>query len=382
MGLFNNRNQNETAYTGGKKHFTDVIKNSGPGDLLIWRQPEEDFNTNSTLIVMPGEEAIFIKNGKIQQVFKNGQYKLTTENYPFISRLRNAFSGGVSTFNCVVYFIRTAHSEEIKWGTSTPIQVRDPKLGIATSVLARGAYRVRIENAALYLEKLIGNNVQFAEQNNVINYFENQFQMYVKSLITQFITNSNAEILGICAYQMEIAIIIEPFIKKAFEEYGIELVNFSIAAMDIPMADPQRQKLENAFAEKGALKTLGTDWARIKAAEIMQTLAENPGAGGVAASGAGLGMGMAAGSVFSSIAKEMFSPFEGFEPTLQPSFGESGRFVQINDEGNGSATNDSNVVGIDYMKNLTDAKALLDAGLITQEDYNQTKNEILNKLKG
>ena len=93
------RNPNETAYVGGKKHWTDVIKNSGSGDLLIWRQPEEDFNTNSTLIVMPGEAAIFVNSGVIEQVFKeSGTYKLSTENYPFISRLRNAFSGGISTF--------------------------------------------------------------------------------------------------------------------------------------------------------------------------------------------------------------------------------------------------------------------------------------------
>ena len=89
MALFN-KNPNEVAYTGGKKHWADVIKNTGPGELLIWRQPEEDFNTNSTLIVMPGEEAIFIKGGTVEQVFENGTYKLSTENYPFISRLRNA----------------------------------------------------------------------------------------------------------------------------------------------------------------------------------------------------------------------------------------------------------------------------------------------------
>lgn len=101
MALFN-KNPNEAAYVGGKKHWTDVIKNSGSGELLIWRQPEEDFNTNSTLVVMPGEEAIFIKGGTVEQVFENGTYKLSTDNYPFISRLRNAFSGGISTFNCVV----------------------------------------------------------------------------------------------------------------------------------------------------------------------------------------------------------------------------------------------------------------------------------------
>lgn len=42
MALFN-KNPNEAAYVGGKKHWTDVIKNSGSGELLIWRQPDEDF---------------------------------------------------------------------------------------------------------------------------------------------------------------------------------------------------------------------------------------------------------------------------------------------------------------------------------------------------
>ena len=69
MGLFN-KNPNEAAYVGGKKHWADVIKNSGPGELLIWRQPEEDFNTNSTLIVMPGEEAIFMNQVEDKNIKK------------------------------------------------------------------------------------------------------------------------------------------------------------------------------------------------------------------------------------------------------------------------------------------------------------------------
>lgn len=119
MSIF--KNANESAYVGGRKHWTDVIKNSGNPDMLIWRQPEEDFNVNSTLVVMPGEEAIFVNGGVIEQVFENGTYKLNTDNYPFISRLKNMFSGGVSTFNCVVYFVRKTHSMEILWGTSSPI---------------------------------------------------------------------------------------------------------------------------------------------------------------------------------------------------------------------------------------------------------------------
>ena len=88
MSLFR-KNPNETNYAGGGKHFLDAIKNTGDGNLLIWRQPEEDFNTNSVLIVNPGEEAIFIKNGEIVNVFSSGRYELTTENYPFLSRIKN-----------------------------------------------------------------------------------------------------------------------------------------------------------------------------------------------------------------------------------------------------------------------------------------------------
>jgi len=100
--------------------------------LLIVKHPEENFNTSSTLIVAPNEEAIFIKNGIIEQVFECGTYNLTTENYPFIGDLRNYFSGGKNSFTASVYFIRKAHSMEIKWGTDSPVQLRDPVLKIMT----------------------------------------------------------------------------------------------------------------------------------------------------------------------------------------------------------------------------------------------------------
>ena len=59
------KNPNESAYIGERKHWTDVIKNTSAPNILMWKQPEEDFNTNSTLIVMPGETAIFVHGGAV-----------------------------------------------------------------------------------------------------------------------------------------------------------------------------------------------------------------------------------------------------------------------------------------------------------------------------
>lgn len=321
------KNPNEENYVGGKKHWADVIKNSGPGGALVWRQPEEDFNTNSTLIVFPSEEAIFFKGGRVEKVFSEGTYKLSTENYPFISRLRNAFTGGISTFNCVVLFVRKAHSVEILWGTDSPIQVRDPVQQIATSVRAHGSYKVQIDDGVKFLSKLLGTNTVMFGQEELNLYFRNELIQYVKSSIARAISTSKSEILGICAQQDVLAKDILPILSEPFQEYGIKLVTFTIASIYIPEDDPQRQKLEEAYATKREAEIYGSDYGRFVARDILSDVANNPGAGGVAAAGAGLGLGLGAAPVFSSMAKELFTPIQPQKGEQQQA-GPTGRFVQ------------------------------------------------------
>lgn len=364
MGIFN-KNTNETAYTGGKKNWADVIKNTGPGELLIWRQPEEDFNTNSTLIVMPGEEAIFIKGGTVEQTFENGTYKLSTENYPFISRLRNVFTGGTSTFNSVVYFVRKAHSEEILWGTDSPIQVRDKMLGIATKLKARGAYKVQIDNPVKFLEKLIGNNVPFQFQEELSKYFINEFQSKIKSSITRAANESTQELLGIEARLDEFADAISPFMQETLDNYGLRLVKFSIAAINIDDDELRKRydeigmdaiaKMRNAQADKSVMGILGEDWAKQQQIDILKGIANNEGGGGIASAGAGLGMGLAAGGVFGGMAQQVFNPSQYQQSTQQ-------------------TVNDNPVEKIKQLKEM------LDLGAITQDEFDTKKKEILSKM--
>lgn len=364
MGIFD-RNPNEKAFVGGKKHWTDVIKNSGSGELLIWKQPEEDFNTNSTLIVMPGEEAVFIKGGNVEQVFDSGTYKLSTENYPFISRLRNAFSGGISTFNCVVYFVRKADSQEIKWGTDTPIQVRDKVWGIRTDVRVRGVYKVRIVNPSKFIEKLVGNNNAFLQQEEITHYFESEFVGKIKNVISIFLNSLEQELIGLDVYIDDLSNEIEPKINEAFDDYGIKCVKFSLAALDVDKTKYDQidnaqvesiSKVKLAQGDKGVMETLGNDWGRQQAANIMTGMANNPNSGG--AVGAGLGMGFAAGGAFNGMAKQMFEPMS--EQTTN----------------NDSKTKSSD----DPVEKLSKLKQMLDAGLIEQSEYDAKKSEIIANM--
>ncbi|MBE5861928.1 MAG: SPFH domain-containing protein [Lachnospiraceae bacterium] len=384
MALFG-KNPNEVAYTGGKKHWADVIKNSAPGELLIWRQPEEDFNTNSTLIVMPGEEAIFIKGGAIEQTFENGTYKLSTENYPFISRLRNAFTGGISTFNCVVYFVRKADSQEIIWGTDSPIQVRDKVWGVRTDARVRGAYKVRIDNPAKFLEKLIGNNVPLQFQEDLNKYFRNEFQGKIKASISRFLNSLDQELIGIDAYLDELSEKVEPFINEALEDYGLKCIKFSLSGLDVDttkydMLDTSQMELiarqRGYQGDKAGLDILGADWTRVQGVNVLKDIANNPGAGGVAAAGAGMGMGIGAAGVFGSIAQQVFAPVNNGFPTQPPIQQQpSGRFTQQQ-----STSGSKQSTQEDPLEVLAKLKKMLDAGLIEQAEYDAKKADVLSRM--
>ena len=316
MGFFK-KDPKEANYVGGEKHWAEVIENVGYGEDMISLHPDQDFNTNSTLIVHPGEQAIFEKNGQIQEVFNEGRYQLKTENYPFISRLRNAFTGGVSTFNCRVYFIRTATSMEVKWGAGD-IQVCDKKLRVASKVFARGAYRVKVGDGGKFLFKLIGNNIPSFGPEELQNYFKNEFLETIKTEIATVLVELEGEILGIQARQKEISDKISPVLSETFADYGVELLKFSISALEVDLDDEVRRnyeaKLGNASADAEVMGILGNNWAAQQQVDIMKTMAANQGAGSI---GAGIGMGMAAAGSFFGMGQQMMGQPMGQQPMQQ-----------------------------------------------------------------
>jgi len=374
MALFQ-KNPNESAYIGGQKHWSDVIKNEDrSGEALIWRVPEEDFNTNSTLIVMPGEEAIFIKGGTVEQTFENGTYKLSTENYPFISRLRNAFTGGVSTFNCVVYFVKKTNSKEILWGTPTPLQVEDPTYSTYLKVKAYGAAKIQIDNGAKFLEKMAGNIDGVLQDELVVKYFSNEMSQYIKSSFKRAIKNAETDIIDIVSEPVMLAQNLQPVIQEIYNDYGIKLIVFSIGGASVEENDEGFRHIMEMKRNLNEARLYGDNWGRFQSKEILQDLANNPGAGGVSAAGAGLGLGMAAGGVFGGMAQQMFAPMNPMNPQqpvqpVQPQ--PSGRFTQ-------KMVEESKENPVEKLKQL---KEMLDLGLIGQADFDITRQEILNKMK-
>lgn len=292
-----------------------VIKNNAPGDLLVSKFEGEDFNNASQLIVTESEEALFMKDGVIVQSFSGGRFTLDTKNYPFISALRNKFSGGKSPFNCRVYFVNKVHKLELFWGTDSPIQMRDAEFGFMVGVRARGSYSIQVADAKKFLLKLVGNNVNSFTSDDIETYFRSAFVMHIKTTLAKQMKEMRMTVLDMSSELTDIAERMKPIMQPIFDEYGIRLVNFYIVDISIPENDPNYEKINTAYANRGARNIEGYTWQQEQSAGILRDLANNPGAGGIGAMGAGIGMGVAAGGMFAGLANQMFS---GAQQPAQP----------------------------------------------------------------
>ena len=285
--------------------FYSVIKNDGPAEALFWKHPKEDFRTGSQLIVKENEEALFAKGGIIYEVFSGGTYSLTTDNYPFIDDIRSMFSGGVNAFSCEVCFVNKTDKLDLKWGTDSPIQVRDPVYGIATQIVSRGSFTIRVSDSKKFVLKFVGGNRIVLAGDAIQKRFRAMFVQNVKSSIAAAVMESNTEILGIASRLNEFAEKITPEVAPALEEYGLELVNFYIAAVDVPEDAPGRRQLEAAMAQRAEFAVLGENWQRAQDRDIMMATAKNCGVAGM---GAGIGFGMAAMGRFGSLGGQIAVP--------------------------------------------------------------------------
>jgi len=384
MPLFK-KNPNETAFAGGKKNWSEVIKSPDTGNLLMWRHPGEDFNTNTTLVVGQGEKAIFVKGGTVEQVFDYGTYKLSTENYPFISRLRNVATGGISAFNCVIYFVSMAISREIEWGTPGPFIVFDKKIRQSVEITGFGTYNVRMKSPTVFLKEILAKKGDDFHPDELNDYIRGRMTQAIVTRIKNRLKEKDEMIFEVISDLDDFSEAISPFVNEELEKFGMELDNFAIARlkpsdevmqayneMNRQGAWEAQKMVDIAHGQVGVMQTLGENWGAQQSVDIMKTMAANPGAGGAMASaGAGLGMGIAGAGMFGGMGQQtMMNPMQQQPMMQQTPAPEAAPPAQPPESGGQD----------DPMTALKKMKDMLDMGLIDQADFDAKKAEILSRM--
>ena len=149
MGLFGNQ-------------LLDVIEwNETRNDVLFWKWKNSEIKKNSRLIIRPGQDAIFMHNGKVEGIFtEEGNYEIETQIIPFLSTLKGFKFGFKSGLKAEVLFINTKEFQ-VKWGTKNPVNIPAPGMPGGMPIRAFGSFNVKIHDTMTVIDKIAGIKTQF-----------------------------------------------------------------------------------------------------------------------------------------------------------------------------------------------------------------------------
>ncbi len=277
----------------------NVISQRMSHDQLVVRHDIEDFNAKSRLIVDASQEAIFYKNGQALDLFGAGDHPLNSENVPFIKKILGALFGK-TPFPCHVYFINKISVLDMRWGTSSPIMVRDPQEDILVGVRSNGQSGVRVVDSRKFVEKIVG-TIQEYTTDAIEDAIYGKMQMMIKECIATAITQRGIGILEITGHLSELADIALEKINQRVKSLGIELSDFSIntvTARDEDLEELTRisreSKERRTIIRDTAFKydTLNTSYQQERQYDVLESAAKNEGAaGGFINMGVGFGVG-------------------------------------------------------------------------------------------
>lgn len=273
--------------------IVDVLKFNSDASVFAWKYPNSELATWSQLIVNESQEAVFMKNGQIADVFGPGRYVLSTDNIPILQSIINLPFGRRSPFSAEVWFINRAFALDIKWGTTTPIQVQDPKYGVFVPLRAFGQFGIQIEDSRRFLTKLVG-TMPFFNSKTLTDYFKGLYVTRVKDRISSCLVKSKISILEINSQLTEISQELGKQLQSEFAEYGIRVVSFYVNDISVPENDPAVKKLKTALAKRAEMDILGYSYQQERTFDTLNTAAGNQGTAGTVM-GAGMGMGMGFG---------------------------------------------------------------------------------------
>ncbi len=290
----------------------DRIKYDGPlqylageeRQWLVYRFPGEDLVLGAQLIVNASQEAIFYYTGQVLDSFGPGRYTLKKGNLPLVQHILNIPFGFRTPFTSEVYFVNKISKLDMKWGTSTPFHVQDPKFGILIALRAFGQFGIKIIDSKKFLVEIIGvlGSTDLVDHRVVSRYFKGLLTTRIKDTIANSVINNKLSIFDITASIDSISETCKKRVVEEFDKFGIKVVNFFIESINVPNEDIVR--LRDILERKAEFTQIGDDrYVTMRQLDVLEKLASNPGEGG---SGMGIGAGLGAGVVTGKVLGEMF----------------------------------------------------------------------------
>lgn len=251
---------------------------------------KDQVNTGSALTVSESQAAVFIYKGKLADVYLPGFYKLNTDNMPILTKLMSWKYGFETPFKADIYFVNTKQFTNQKWGTATPILIRDKEYG-AVRVRGYGAYSFKVTDAYLFMQNLSGTNSSY-ETSEITDYLRGM----VVSGISDAVGESKISVLDMAGNLNELASTVEQRLNENLKEIGVKISQFTFESFSLP------EEIEKALDKNLTMNIYRNNmdvYSQIETLEALKNASKNEGSlGGTMGAGFGLGMGTNMANMF------------------------------------------------------------------------------------
>ena len=267
------------------KKLSNVVEWSEASDsVLFWKWQNQEIKKGSKLIIRPGQDAIFMYNGRIEGVFEEeGSFDIESDIIPFLSTLKSYKFGFNNPLRAEVLFINTKELL-VKWGTKNAINLQAPGLPGGMPIRAFGTFACKISNQEVLIDKLAG-----IRQTYSVNDVKERIVSNLDQLLMSWIGKEGRDMFNL---QMDAAKITEGIRSELDDDMckiGISITDFNIESFSYPEEIKKMQ-------EKAAAQAMVGDVNKYQQIAMANSFENGKGGGSsVAGDMVSMQMGMAMG---------------------------------------------------------------------------------------
>ncbi|HHU71865.1 MAG TPA: hypothetical protein GXZ21_07505 [Clostridiales bacterium] len=250
-------------------------------DMIFYKWHNEEIKKGSRLIIRPGQDAVFLFNGKVEGIFKDeGDYDIESQIIPFLSTLAGFKFGFNSGMRAEVLFINTKEFI-VKWGTKNAINIPTSQLPGGMPIRANGTFSFKVNDYVKLIDKIAGVRDTYHVEDVKL-----RITTILDQLLMKWITKEGKDIFNLQANSFDISKGIQEDLDMQLFDTGLTITAFSIMSFTYPDE-------VQAMVNKSASHSMVGDLGRYQQVEMTDGIASGKVKGGGTASDmAGMMMGM------------------------------------------------------------------------------------------
>ncbi|MBU8879130.1 SPFH domain-containing protein [Bacillus sp. FJAT-29790] len=291
-----------------KNQFANVVEwEEFRDDMIFWKWSNREIKKGSRLIIRPGQDAIFINNGKIEGIFADeGDYHIDSQIIPFLSTLKGFKFGFNSGMRVEVLFVNTKEFT-VKWGTKNAINIPTAKLPGGMPVRANGTFNFNVNDYIALIDKIAGvKNSYYVEDVKL------RITSILDQLLMKWISKEGKDMFNLQANAFDIAKGIREDLDMEIINSGMTITGFHIMSFSYP------EEIQHMINKTASHEMIG-DLNKYQQVSMTDGISSGKVKGGGAASDmAGMMMGMnIANEMMKNINKNQDATAQANNPTQE-----------------------------------------------------------------